>query len=283
MRILSIFFIISTLFFSHYLLEKYIFSRDIKSFITTPPAPSPSLFRLSGMGNDGAVAMGIWLELLPYIGELLLRKEFAARADWNYIAGSVESVTRIDPYFYDAYLVAVTLLDQNPLYLDLSLKLGEKGTNFLPERWDIPFFTGYNYLHYKKDRNMALHFLKLSCQRPRVPSYVPGLVGTLLYEKGDYNDMKKFYENLLKGSSYPEIFRKIFELELENINNLIILENALQNFLKSYGRIPFSLDELVEKGFIDFIPQEPFGGKYYIDGREKRIKTTSEFRGYLRK
>lgn len=269
-------------FFVHSRAELYFYSKSWKREITTPPAPSPVLFRISAMGNDGAVAMGLWLQLLPYMGELYLNKEFYKKGDFPFIAGSVSTIVEIDPYFYDAILVGVNVLPRLPGYLDESLKIGEKGTRSLSQRWDIPFFTGFNYWRYKGNKEKALEYFKISSRRPKVPTYVPGLAAIFMYEKGEYEKMKEFYSRIILDRNYPEVFKEIFKLEYKNINNLLELQKALNTYKKVYEKIPESLEELVSAGLIDKIPEEPFGGRYYIEKDKGIVRTSSEFKGYFK-
>jgi hypothetical protein len=55
-----------------------------------------------------------------------------------------------------------------------------------------------------------------------------------------------------------------------------LLEKAVKRFVASEGREPRKMSELVAKGFIDKIPQDPYGGRWGIL-KNGRVFSTSKF------
>lgn len=58
--------------------------------------------------------------------------------------------------------------------------------------------------------------------------------------------------------------------------NLKLIRDAIQVFSGNHGRYPSSLQELADKGIIDTIPPDPFGGSYFYDPDKGQVKSTSK-------
>ncbi|MFW6369126.1 MAG: hypothetical protein ACOC0J_00915, partial [Myxococcota bacterium] len=58
------------------------------------------------------------------------------------------------------------------------------------------------------------------------------------------------------------------------------IDEATRGFVLAKGRAPVTVEELVEQGFLDEVPEDPLGGDFYFEGGEAR--STSLHRGRLR-
>ena len=58
---------------------------------------------------------------------------------------------------------------------------------------------------------------------------------------------------------------ELIELKIAWIKNIIFLEDQVKKFKEIYGLWPKALEELIEKGLIDKIPEDPFGKRYELD------------------
>ena len=55
-----------------------------------------------------------------------------------------------------------------------------------------------------------------------------------------------------------------------------LLEECIERFKNDQGRSPQNIEELVEKGYIDKLPKEPYNGKWVIL-KTGRVFSTSKF------
>ena len=83
------------------------------------------------------------------------------------------------------------------------------------------------------------------------------------------NKLIKLTDNTTEQDLLLSKVRKIIDA-----HNIQVLYIAVSSFRKRYDRFPRDLNELVIHGFIEEIPQNPYGGQYYIDlmGRIKRTR-----------
>jgi hypothetical protein len=53
------------------------------------------------------------------------------------------------------------------------------------------------------------------------------------------------------------------------------LDEAVSRYRQQLGRIPQSPSQLVEKGFLLEVPQDPFGGVYVIDPQTGKVSSST--------
>lgn len=140
--------------------------------------------------------------------------------------------------------------------------------------WDyrVPFFLGFNYSYFMKDYEEAAKHFRKAAEISGSPLFTK-LASRYFYEGGETElgivFLKYMYENARK-----EAIKESYKLRLEALEKIKMLEDAVSEYKKRFNILPERLDQLVENGFIDKIPQDPYGGKFYIDKKGK-IRTTS--------
>ena len=64
----------------------------------------PSKFsRVLAVGNKGLLSDFLFLKVMTYYGEHVMRSQTMSEQDWNYIQSGLDVVTDLDPYFLDPY------------------------------------------------------------------------------------------------------------------------------------------------------------------------------------
>ena len=74
-----------------------------------------------------------------------------------------------------------------------------------------------------------------------------------------------------------ESTKKTYEKRLNALKGILFLERAVVAYQDRFKKPPEKLDELMTKDVIREIPQDPYGGEFYID-KDGSIKTTSNLR-----
>lgn len=110
-------------------------------------------------------------------------------------------------------------------------------------------------------------------RRPNASTLLASLATRLAVKAQKTENAIIFLEEMLKKTD-DKATQKEFELRLKTLRIILALEKASSLYEKRYGKKPEKLELLHEKGFIRFLPDDPYGGKFYIDN-EGVIKTTS--------
>ncbi|MEO0260124.1 MAG: hypothetical protein ABIM77_05220, partial [candidate division WOR-3 bacterium] len=148
-----------------------------------------------------------------------------------------------------------------------SEKLIKKGLYNNPERWEYPWWLGFLNYTFFKDYEKAGRYFRLSSLKPDAPESAYRWAAFIYYKK-----LKKLEISLLL---WDELYRKAKNEFEKNIAKSYVLSTlhkihlrdlnkALKKFYENEKRMPENLEEMIIKKYIDSIPKDPFGGKYYI-------------------
>ena len=233
--------------------------------------PSSQFLRPAVLGYDAMVADLYWLKSVQYIGD---RYWFKKR--YPQIYPLLDLVTDMDPKFEYAYEVGGIILSVYGRRIDESIALLKKGYKNDLGYWEIPFYIGFNYFYYLGDYETAADYLEKAVAMPRSPAYLPKLVARLRAQAGKPSTALEFLKRVY-NSTDDENVRKELEKRMKEVmveRDIQFLEGAIKVFKERFGRAPDDIALLVSKGIINRIPEEPFGGYYYIDPETHEVKSS---------
>jgi tetratricopeptide (TPR) repeat protein len=234
--------------------------------------PDGEYLKVAVLGYDEVVADLIWLKAIQYLGEVRQTRSGYA---WAYSV--VEVVTDLDPKFVSAYLAAGTILGVWAGLLYESLALLEKGWKENPDVWQFPFYIGYDYFYELCDPARAAPYFQRAAELPGAPPYLAGLAARMTVAGGDPEAALEFLERLAGQTVDPRV-REALEQKMKAVvveRDLRQLEEAVRQYRRRYGRAPQSLGDLVARGILRALPDEPFGGQYEWDPTHGQVRTTS--------
>ena len=81
----------------------------------------------------------------------------------------------------------------------------------------------------------------------------------------------------IKRKKDDEKIKKEYETRLNALKSILFLEKGMTAYKERFKKMPETVDDLTAKNVIREIPEDPYGGKFYID-KDGSIKTTSELR-----
>ncbi len=238
--------------------------------------------RIISFGYNNVLADILWMKTLAYTGE-----HIATDKQFKYLVSLLDAVTNLDPYFLYPYKFAGTILPWEAHDAKDAIRLLKKGLRYLPDSWVLWFFTGFIYLYFEGDYKQAAFYMGEAAKKPGRPMFIVSLAAKLLAKENSpetaINILMEVYKNTRTKSIKEEILKKIKTIIAER--NFRMLDDAVKKFKKVEGRLPNSLNELVEKGFLEAIPKEPFGGKYYLtpDGEVRSTVYNKRIKIYLKK
>jgi len=258
---LSLLFLLSIcIFASQHHIRKY---KGLKAKIESlMRLPRGEYVKTAALEYEQLVADAIWLETIQILGDKVVSP---AGYEWAYHA--LDVVTTLDPKFSYAYelgAINLAVLGHRP---DLANRLLEKGIKENPEVWRLPFYLGFNKFFYLKDYKAAAKYMAMASKLPGHPAYLPRLAARLYVQAGSpelaLDFLRKIYRETRDENVRKSIEKRIKEVIVER--DIKFLESAIGTYEKVFGHPPANLSELVKRGILKTIPQEPFGGYYYVD------------------
>ena len=140
----------------------------------------------------------------------------------------------------------------------------------------LPFYIGFNHFYFLQENEKAAFYLMDASKRPGAPSLLPQLAARLMYKANRTENAIIFLQEMIKRTD-DESIRKQYETRLNALKAILFLERAATVYQDRFKKPPEKPDDLIAKNIIKEIPQDPYGGEFYID-KDGSIKTTSELR-----
>lgn len=250
--------------------------RDLVRAETPADYVIPSKFsRILALGNQGLLSDFLFLKTITFTGGKSVGGKQMGESDWRYFINSIDVVTDLDPYFVDPYFLAEGMLAWDAGKPAEANKILEKGARFRTSDWRLPFFIGFNYFYFMGDQGAGADYIMTAARIPGSPDYFPTLAARLAYYGGKSQTALLFLRQMLAETDNP-IMRRRLELRLLALERAVMIEDALTRFNKEWGRMPHKLKELVSAGYLESMPEDPYGGTWGVL-ENGRVFSSSKF------
>jgi len=231
--------------------------------------PPVGMLKVISLDYKGIVSKLLLFRGMVYYGE---RQEQNVRQDLPWMYNSFEASTTLDPYNIDSYYFAQATLPWDGMVAETN-RILERGMKHRDWDFYIPFFIGFNHFHFLGDDAKAAEYFDIAAKLN------PALIELSLkfhYRANQIPVAIAILEELYSKINNEEI-RKNITTRIEAYTGADTLYKGVQAYKKRYNNIPHPLNQLIVRGIIEEIPKDPYGGEFYYDAKEDRIKTTSNF------
>ncbi len=216
------------------------------------------------------------LKVLFYYGSLVEKNQnrLVIPPEYYNMYKTLESAVVLDPYNMDAYYFAEAAFTWEVGHakdVNSMLKYGMKYRT-----WDylLPYYGGFNAAYFLHDYKTAALYMKRAAEMSGNPLFTT-LTARYFYEAGE-NELGILFLDTMTKDAKDEKIKKVYKLREKALLAAQYLENAVTKFKKARRRSPRDLNELVVSGIIPKLPQDPYGGSFYLDSAGK-IRSTSKF------
>ncbi len=222
----------------------------------------------------GIVSDFLFLKMSTFFGGKLIDKEIFEDTHILYIYDAMKILTNLDPWFWDAYLFASMTLAWDFQRVDLANELLIKAMKHRKNDFKPGYYLGFNYFYFLKDNEKGSKFLMEASKLPGAPVYLASLAARLSMYENQYKPAIIFLSDILKTTQQPEL-KKQYEKRLKTLIIMEKLEEKVNGFQRKYGTFPEHLNDLIQRGIIEAIPEDPYGGQFILL-ENKRVYTTSK-------
>jgi hypothetical protein len=236
--------------------------------------PGPLLQLITGEFR-GLAADFCFLQGLVAYGRTLEKdsSEGEKRQTWQRVYRLMDASTDLDPYFFDPYYFANASLGRNPAMVPQINAMLEKGLEYRKWDWMLPFYLGFNYFYYLHDNMQAAEYLMMGARRPGAMPLLATLAARLAYQGNRTENAVVFLRGILSRTK-DEQTRELYRTRLEALEKILYLEQAVAAYRQLCGREPRKLLELRASGVIPSIPEDPYGGTFYL-AQDGSVQSTS--------
>jgi len=235
--------------------------------------PDGRAVRLVAMGQRQLLAEAYWLKTVQYMGEMALNG-----GDWSALYPLADLTTELDPRFGYAYQVAGSNLAGLAHRHTEADRILRKGMVNVPERWTLPWTYAVNKFLYERDFATAAEYARRAAEigkRPHLALLAANL-SLVTDDDSEYAAAVEILTSAIAQADRPALRAQLEErlMKVRTFEALSVVERAVSEFEKRFGRRPVVLEELVGHGILAEIPRDPSGGTIVYDLLEKRVRST---------
>jgi len=234
-----------------------------------PPAP---VVKALSADQYQFLSQVISLQCIFYFGSIV--EERRQTPDWSRVYDALYTATRLDPYNMDAYYFAQAVLTWDASRPRQAIDLLEYG--FVHRTWDwyLPFFLSFDYAFFVKDYSKAGEYLIKAAELNPRAAWFSTLAARYFYEGGRTALAIAYLKELIPATR-NEAIKKQLIIRADALEKILQIEEAIDTFKERFHRAAKNLEELVQAGILNHIPEDPYGGNFYLD-EQGRVRSTSK-------
>lgn len=227
--------------------------------------PSKAVLKHLTAGMNNVVADLLWLETIKYTVAEFHNPE----RKFKWLEHMLNAAVDLDPYFEGVYVNGGMFLSSIGAE-DKAMDLLKKGFVNNPRSWEIPHEIVKVYILNRRDdptaATAATHYLRMVAERHDHPQLYLNWARHIQEEKDLGGESRAIWEDVIRTAEDPFVR----ELAERNLRILIAhdavdaLQEAVNRVEAATGRIPDTLHELVDGGWIQSLPNEDELGAFFI-------------------
>jgi tetratricopeptide (TPR) repeat protein len=176
-------------------------------------------------------------------------------------------ITELDPHYIDAYWMGALILIVEAKDLNAGLDLLDQGIKANPENWVLPYLAGWECYHADQFERAEAYFARAEAL-PEVPVYVKRTRIGMAAAKGDLRRAYAMWLDVLQDPVADAATIGIAERQLRYLKVKIDVQEIqawVARFRFENESWPAALTELIQRGYTDALPFDPFGRPYAYD------------------
>ena len=211
-----------------------------------------------------------------YFGSLFEDDARAIRVPPEYynMYKTIEAAVRLDPYNRDAYYFAQAAFtweigrakEVNALLL--------YGMKYRDWDYQLPFYAGFNASYFLRDYTEGARLMQFAAERSGSP-LLTNLAARYFYQARQ-TDLGMAFLEVVISQTRDDKLREIYTTRLTALRAAKIIESAVTQYREENGHPPEDIGLLTRQGFLDQIPDDPYGGRFYL-AKDGRAISTSQF------
>jgi len=241
-----------------------------------PLLPRKEVVLSVGAAYRHLVADYFWIQTLQATAKAWTPEQFRDIYDY------AKLVIELDPDFRPVYGFAGGALpaqDKQGVWHNTreSTEFLEAGFRRFPDNVLLGILYAYNLSTFHKEFRKAADVLSQTARLPDAPSFLPALATRLYAQAGDFDLGLELATQVAESAEDPEskaVFeRRVLQLKLER--ELKKVDAAIAEHVRLVGRPPRRVQELVDRGLLPRVPEDPFGGEILM-GSDQRSYSSKE-------
>ena len=215
---------------------------------------------------------GAWANVFYIQGVLALTEETPDRTDLvRDMQSRLRLATTLDPRLVQAYFFGGVVIGHDRDTIRMGIAFLQEGFERSPQEWRLPYWIGFGYYSLGEYLDAVAYYDRAS-RLPDAPAFLRSSQPYLYYLARRSDLGIAYLEGLLHSVQDPSQLEWI-TLKLRWLKGMAYLEQKAEEFTRIYGASLTRLEQLVESGLIDQIPEDPFLGGYVWDSKSGSVKS----------
>lgn len=239
--------------------------------------PSIKLMRPLSADHKEFVGAMLIMKVIMYFGGLADKQSanvMINAPDYQGMSRIIHGALTLDPYNMDGYYFAQAFLVWDAKQINVANDLLDYGMKYRTWDWYLPFFAGFNNAYFLKDYAKAAVYYKRAAEITGDELHI-NLAGRYLKQAGQ-TDFAISYLKVMARNTNNKSIRKAFQVRIMAFEGVRKIEKARDSFVSNKKRMPLSISELLQTGYLSEIPVDPYGGTFFIN-KTGEIDSTSKF------
>jgi hypothetical protein len=238
--------------------------------------PNPQALKVMVADHAPLAAEYATVKVLFYFGTIVQKftENVIIRPEFANMYRTLQTAVQLDPYNEDAYYFTQAAFTWELGRIKEVNQMLEYGMRF--RTWDywLPFYAGFNYAYFLKEYDRAATYMQRAAEISGNPLFTK-LTARYFYESNQTAMGLSFLDTAIANTKDPAL-KKTYEYRRDALLAVARFEQAMQRFAREQGRPVKNLHELVTSGILDKMPEDPYGGEFYLDA-DGRIRSSSQF------
>ena len=234
---------------------------------------SPKLIKRVSLGYDGLMACIYWTRAVQYFGH----RHYERALSYNQLAPLLEIATSLDPRLIVAYEFGASFLAPAPPngagQPERAIHLIDYGIEHNPQDWKLYYNLGFVYYTELKDYAKAADAFARGSQIPGAHPFMKILAAQMAQHAGELETARMLWSATYESSQNDQIRQNAADhlRALKVDEDVSKLQAAVTRFGERTGRLPASMQELVEAEGLGSVPLDPDGIPYRLDSEGRAL------------
>ena len=238
--------------------------------------PRVEVMQFAAADQKQLVAASLVTKVMMYFGGLMDKEpgKYRLPPDYQTMSRVIHGSVKLDPYNMDAYYFSQALLVWDVGAYRVATDLLVYGMKYRTWDWYLPFFAGFNSAYFLKEYDNAARYYQRAADLSG-ESLFATLAGRYMQKSGK-TELAIAYLTTMAKSAKNQAIKKTYDVRLQALQTVRNIEKARDAYVQSSGRLPVTIADLVNSGYLHKFPVDPYGGKFFIEP-DGTVATTSEF------
>jgi len=184
----------------------------------------------------------------------------------------LESSVQLDPYNMDSYYFAQAAFTWEVGHAADVNKLLAYGMRFRDWDWLLPYYAGFNSAYFLHDYPAGATYMRKAAMLSG-NNLLAQLTARYLQGSGQTAFAVAFLDDMIARSRDKKLVQQLV-VRKQALAAILKIESALGQYIKRYNKNPLDINDLVLSGLLLDIPEDPYGGVFYLDA-DGSVKSTS--------